>query len=305
MKFYFELQYKRFQRKLSEMGIQPYLGITLLIFAFIGFSIFLFQKSIYAEYIYGFLALSLMAGLGEKQRNDFLHLCYQKSSFYKIRLGENYLYILPFVTFLLIQQKFIVAAIIIILAGLMAFLPFQSKWSFSIPTPFSKYPFEFTKGFRRLFLIYPASYFLLYKSITVGNFNLGIFAIGVMIMIHLSYYFKPENKYFVWIFSSNPKTFLWKKIGTSLAYSSLAILPILILLGIGFPEEIFILAGMLLMNALLLSTIILAKYSAFPKEMSLPQWVLFALSIWFPPILIIAIIYFYSQSIKKLKEILQ
>ncbi|NPD86470.1 ABC transporter permease [Lentimicrobium sp. L6] len=305
MKFYFQIQYKRYYRKIAEMGIHPFLGMGIMLLALIFGTLFLFQKTIYANYIFGFIGLSIASGFNEKQRNEFLNLCFSKSKFYRIRLIENLLHISPFVLFLLYYQDFIMAISILILSLILVFVPLQNKWSVSLPSPFSRLPFEFTMGFRKLFLIYPMVYFLVYKSIGVGNFNLGIFAIGVLVITHMSYYFKPEHQYFVWIFAKNPKAFLWQKIKENLINSSLALLPILVLLSIYFPERYIILMGIFFMNALLMTTIILAKYSAYPKEINLPQMVLFGLSLWFPPILIIAIIYFYKQSLKNLNPILK
>ncbi len=304
MKFYFQIQYKRHYRRISEMGIHPFIGMGILAVAFILAAILLSQKTIYAEYIIGSLGLSMISGLNEKQRRDFLNLCFSTSKYTKIRLIENLIIISPFSIFLFVYQDYITAVSIIIISAIFVFIPFQNKWALTIPSPFSKYPFEFSMGFRKLFLVYPATYFFVYKAIEVGNFNLGIFAIGILVFTHISYYFKPEPSYYVWIFKNNPQGFLWKKTKESLFYSSFALLPILILLGIWFPDKYLILLGIFFLNALLMTTIILAKYSAFPNEISLPQMVLFGLSIWFPPILIIAIIYFYKQSLKNLKPFL-
>jgi len=305
MKFYFQILYKRQYRKIAEMGIHPALGVGIIAIASILIAIFLMQKTVYAHYIIGFLGLSVVASLNEKKRNDFLNLCFSKTKFLKIRLIENLLLISPFVIFLIFTEEYLIAGITLLLSEFFVFTHFNKKWSFHIPSPFSKYPFEFSIGFRKLFLIYPAVYFLVFKAIEVGNFNLGVFAIGLLIFTHISYYFKPEQKYFVWIFSRSPQGFLWHKTKEGLFFSSLTLLPILILLSIWFPEQYINLLGLLFLNALLISTMILAKYSAFPKEMSVPQMVLFGLSIWFPPILIIAIIYFYKQSLKNLNLLLK
>lgn len=305
MKFYFLIQYKRFHRKLSEMGMHPFLGILLLLAAFILGSVFIFQKTVYANFIYGFVGITFLGSYGDKSKTDFLKQCYSKSRYFRLRVLENMFVIFPFVIVLMIYQEFNISLVILLISLILAFIPLHKKGSLTIPTPFSSYPFEFAMGFRKLFLLYPAVLFLIYKSIEVRNFNLGVFAIGVLILLQMSYYFNPENKYYVWIFSDSPQKFLWRKVKESLVYSSLSLLPILILLGIWFQEQYLILLGALLLNTLLVVCIILAKYSAFPHEMSLPQIVLFAMSIWFPPILMIAIIYFYKQSIKNLKPILQ
>jgi hypothetical protein len=55
---------------------------------------------------------------------------------------------------------------------------------------------------------------------------------------------------------------------------------------------------------LFLWTVILAKYSAYPGEMNLPEGMIIAISIYFPPLLLAIIPFFYTKSIRKLKYIL-
>ena len=52
-------------------------------------------------------------------------------------------------------------------------------------------------------------------------------------------------------------------------------------------------------------TVILAKYSAYPNEINIPEGILFALCIYFPPLLIALIPFFYVKSIKKLNLLLK
>ncbi|MBK7030860.1 MAG: hypothetical protein IPH45_17355 [Bacteroidales bacterium] len=57
-----------------------------------------------------------------------------------------------------------------------SFTTHNSRWNFTIPTPFSKHPFEFAVGFRKTFLAWLFAYFLTIMAISVGNFNLGVFS---------------------------------------------------------------------------------------------------------------------------------
>ena len=54
-----------------------------------------------------------------------------------------------------------------------------------------------------------------------------------------------------------------------------------------------------------LLTVILAKYSAYPKKINLPQGILLALSLAMPPLLLVLVPFFYIQSKNRLKEILE
>ena len=103
MKEYFILQFKMLNRQITEWGIEPVIGYLVGIFAFIGISIKLFEKTQFAEYIYIALALSLVIKLNEINRNDFLKLCYSKTEYFKIRIVENLIVSIVFMTFLLLQ----------------------------------------------------------------------------------------------------------------------------------------------------------------------------------------------------------
>ncbi|MFB1041191.1 MAG: ABC transporter permease, partial [Polaribacter sp.] len=174
----------------------------------------------------------------------------------------------------------------------------------TIPTPFSKKPFEFTVGFRKTFYVFPIAYFLTYISVSVGNFNLGVFSMLLIGITCFSYHSKTENEYFVWNYNLSSKEFLLKKIKTCLTYFSVLSLPIIITLGISFFNQIDILIVFIFLSYAYLTAIIFAKYSSFPNEINMSQVILIGLSFIFPPILLIFIPLFYSQSIKKLNTIL-
>jgi hypothetical protein len=91
---------------------------------------------------------------------------------------------------------------------------------------------------------------------------------------------------------------------TCLTYFSILSLPIIITLGISFFNQIDILIVFIFLCYAYLTTIIFAKYSSFPNEMNMSKVILIGLSFMFPPILLIFIPLFYSQSIKKLNTIL-
>ena len=187
----------------------------------------------------------------------------------------------------------------------MSILNFSNSFNFTIPTPFSKKPFEFPVGFRKTFYIFPLAYFLTYQSILVGNFNLGAASMLLIAIVILTYYSKPENEFYVWAFNLSAKDFLINKIKTGLIYFTILSLPIIISLIIFFPNETTTLIVFLLLGYVYIITIILAKYSAYPNEMNLPEGMLIGMSLMFPPILLGIIPFFYSKSIKHLKPILE
>ena len=119
-----------------------------------------------------------------------------------------------------------------------------------------------------------------------------------------SYYSKTENDYFVWNYNLSSKEFLLEKTKTCLINFSLLSLPITLTLCIVFFNQIDILIVFILLCYAYLTTMIFAKYSSFPNQMNMSQGILIGFSFMFPPILLIFIPLFYSQSIKKLNIIL-
>ena len=304
MKDYLQIQFKILNRKIIEFGLPLLIGYTLVPLLFFFLSNYLFEKTEFAGYIYLFIAAAFVSKLSEQKRNDFLKSIFNKKNFLILRVIENIIYSLPFILFLAYKGLFIPLLLICLLSISIVLINLNVNLNYAIPTPFSKKPFEFVVGFRNTFFIFPIAYFLAYISITVENFNLGVFSMILIGITCLSYYSKVENEYFVWNFSMSPKEFLLEKLKTCLTYFSLLTLPILIALGIFFFNEIDLLIVFFLLCHVYLVTMVFAKYSAFPNEMSISQVILIAGSFIFPPILVVVIPLFYSQSIKKLNTIL-
>jgi len=211
----------------------------------------------------------------------------------------------PFVLFLGYQQQWLIGLGLVVIAGLMVRFHFNNQLNYTIPTPFYKYPFEFTVGFRTSIGMFLLAYFLTVMSIGVDNFNLGVFALLLIFLTSFSFYALPDSQFYVWIFSSTAKAFLLDKIKIALFYVTLLALPILLSLGYFFPEKMKLLLAFQGLGYIYLFTIILAKYAAFPRAMNLPETIFIVASVFFPPFLLFTIPFFYRQSIKKLSPILE
>ena len=305
MKFYFTLQFKMLNRQLSDFGLLPIIGYLLSILVFTGLSYILFHATEFASYIYILIAIGLVSKLSETRRNDFLKSYFSKKRYLQLRLLENLIVGIPFILFLICRNQFLSAVTILVTSGLIAFIDINNKFSFTIPTPFFRYPFEFVVGFRNTFFIFIGIYFLTFMAITVGNFNLGFFSILAVFIICMTFYSNPEREYYVWIFSINPNMFLFRKVKTAIIFSTLLTFPILLSMSFFFPEKIWIMLIFQCIGYFYLSTIILAKYSDFPNNMNFTQVILFALGCVFPPFLLILIPMFYSQSVYSLNKILK
>ncbi|MEZ4914191.1 MAG: hypothetical protein R2798_09085 [Chitinophagales bacterium] len=291
-------------RKLLDVGIPLWAAYAIVPIAFVLLSYYLFFKTEFAAYIYVFTALSFVAELSEPKRNDFLKSMFGSSDYAIVRMLENLFLSFPFLLFLAYKGLFLFVLVLGLLAIFMALFNFNTNTNFTIPTPFGKKPFEFAVGFRKTFFVFPIAYFFTIMSIYAGNFNLGIFSMIFIALICLFYYSNPENKYYIWNFSTTPKMFLFEKIKICFAYFTLLSLPILVLLPIFFFENTLILFGFFFLCQIYLTTIILAKYAAYPYEINFLQGILLAISLMFPPTLIGIIPFFYTKSVKNLKPIL-
>jgi hypothetical protein len=305
MKEYFKLLYRMTNRRFKDTGFEPLFAYLILTVGFVGLSIYLFHKTEFAEYIYVLSALTLIGKLSETRRTEFLKICFGDTKLKKIRVTENLICSLPFLIFLLYKQLFLSALLLFVLTTILALVNFRTTLNFTLWTPFSQRPFEFTTGFRNTFYLFFVAYALTVIAVSVNNFNLGVFAMLLVFATTLSYYTKPENEYYVWIYNVNAKEFLFSKIKTAILFSTSLALPIAIVIAIFYPQNIGILLLFFLVGWTFLISVIVSKYSAYPDEMNITQGILLALCIWFPPILVILIPYLFKKSENRLSSLLK
>ena len=305
MVHYFRLQLKMLNRYLAELGIPPWLVYLLGFFVFLGFPLFLFDRTGYAAYLYTLVALGFVSPLGERRRNDFLRSAFSDREYFGLRVLENTGIAFPFAVFLLVEKAWWISLGLLICSTVLAFVPVSRRWNRSLPSPFSRYPFEFSAGFRKTFLFYPLAYFLTFQAVSVGNFNLGVFSLLLVVLICVSYYTDPENKYYVWIYALPPEAFVLEKIKIALWCSTLACLPVTLAMVLAFPEQVVYLLLFQIAGYLFLIMILLGKYAAYPEKMNLPQAILIAMAVWFPPFLLGVIPFFFRQAVKRLKTVLE
>ena len=303
MKDYFILQLVMNNRKTKEAGFNPVLGYLLGLIVFVLLSEYIFHKTEFAKYLVILVCFSFQLKLSENRRTDFLMSTFGDKSKNKIRVLENSIVCIPFVSVLLFKNLFIEAVILFICSITIALFSFRTSLNFTIPTPFSKNPFEFSTGFRNTFFIFPLAYALTIIAINVDNFNLGIFSMLLISITTLSYYSKPEEEYYVWVYAETTKSFLKKKIIIATKNYILLTIPILIGLLIFYPIKFGLILLFLLIGVLFLWTIVLAKYSVFPDEIHLSLGFIIAFTLLFPPLILVIIPYFYTKSINNLKLI--
>ncbi len=304
LKHYFFLQSKRIYRLLQSTGIHPIIGGIFLLGLFIGVSYLLFQRIAYASYLYGLSAWSMVNLLGEIHRNEFLKNTYSKADCQKIRLLENLILVTPFVCVLVYQQAYFESLILYIIGGISSYFNEINRFRWVLSTPFYRFPFEFTSGFRRSYWVFGLCYALAVVSVNMGNFYMGAFSLILTLSTCWSFYAKPEPDFYVWIHAETPSSFLWKKMKIALFYGVMISLPLLLVLSLVFPEKTYILLIIEGAGMLYLMTILLGKYAYFPAEINISASVLLTMSLFFPPFLVFLIPYLYVRSKRNLVDFL-
>lgn len=305
MRDYFALQFRLVNRHLSDFGILSALGYLLMAIIFSGFTGYLFYVSSFASYVYALLALGFSSLLSEAGRTGFLKQHFSKQQFLIIRCVENSIVVLPFIIGLLIYQEWSLAVGVLIISGAFSFTSIEHKLNIVIPTPFYKYPFEFTIGFRKNYPVIILAGFLLVMAVLYGNANLGLFSVALVLLVCLVFYMQSETVYLVWIHALSPPQFLFHKVSLALLCATLLCMPFAAVMLIFFMDHAGYLALIYILGTIYLATAVLGKYAFFPAPMNVPQGLLMAFSFWFPPMLLFLLPYFYKRSIRQLKPVLQ
>ncbi len=305
MKVYFQIQWSIINRHIKEAGLNILLAWVVASISFIGLSIILFSQYEYAEYLYAVIPLFFSIRLGNFRRNEFLKICYGDLKFRLLRLLENLLISIPFLIILMINQSFMVSAVLVVIISAFTLFEWKSNFHFIIPTPFQKYPFEFILGFRRSFLAIAIIYAITIIAVKVDNFNLGLFSIGLSFLCSLSYYSFMEDEVYVWSHIKKPRGFLLKKIRVAAFCNSILYLPLIGLLSFFFYDNIHQILILYGLGMFFIIAIIFMKYSAFPNQAGLKESLVLTVTFYFPPIVLITFLYFYFQSLRSLSKVLK
>lgn len=302
---YFRLQFKLLNRRFKDLGFEPWLAYVLLLLTIVVVVHQSFERFSFAPYVFVALCMLLQVNLGNQKRIDFLKTTFTKQKFRGIRLMENASLALPFMIEFIVYQKWIALTILGFVTILLALVPIKISQQKTLPTPFSKQPFEFSVGFRSAFLLLVGCYILMGIGLYVDNFNLGMFSILALFVVCMGFYTQPEDEFYVWIHHHTTSMFLFSKVKTAIINVSLLSAPlVLILLGC-YPVNASYIALFVLILLVFMIAVVLAKYAAYPNEIQLVQVFFLGISILAPFLLLLFIPLFYSQATNRLKMYLK
>lgn len=293
LRHYFSWQFKLLSRSIKHFGLPPAVGYTLLVLLAFVLPALLWPEKSFFPWLYATVGLAATKPIRSDGRNEFLKICYSKRDFFFLRTTENLLIVLPFCIVLLIHKEFLIALGLFLIAFLLGFTAYWNRKRLNLPTlptPFSKKPFEFALGFRVSFPLVVFLYYVVLMAIIHDNFNLGIVTVYAILITCMGYYFQMEPEYYVWLHDATPKRFLFQKLKTASLFAfSMVVVPV-VALSVFFPKLIgFLMLGVLVGFLNLIITILL-KYTEFPKPFHLVDWLLLTVCV-ISPIFPIAIIF--------------
>ena len=300
---YFEFQFKRLIRMIKESGF-PVFMVILSLCALPFALIYVFALYTWLPFVWVFFSLAPLLRLSSVQRNRFLKKLYNRE-FRKLRLFENLAVALPFALGLLLSSNPCSAFFPFVIAVPLAFFNFKLPLAFVLPTPFSKTPFEFMIGWRKGWYAYFIVLLALAMAWTLDNVNFAFFAQGIAMFLAMANYFEPEPKYYIWINRCTPKQFLFKKILRGLLQAQYVGFLVLICFVLLFPKLALVAFFIQLVASIYLVALILAKYVAYPREMSFPEASELAIAMWFPPFLFYLIPSWFKKSCQNLQNLLK
>jgi len=206
---------------------------------------------------------------------------------------------------LIYQGELLISLVLFLLVFGMAFFNQRNTQNFVVPTPFYKRPYEFIVGFRKTYFAFILAIVLLVISIDVENFNLGIASLLIPFIVCMSFYSKSEPQFYVWIHSKTVQEFLAGKILTASLYALALSLPFAISLFTFYPHNFWIIAIFIIIGWLFIIMSLLGKYANYPSEMNVMQGFAVMFSVFFPPLTLLIIPFFYSKAKHNLASILR
>jgi len=290
LKYYYELQYKRIHRSLKYLGVEPFIAYPTLMFLWYWVSTVFFDEVLYANYLYVLISAIVVYGVTNPEHTKFLKQHFSILKYQKVLIFNNVLKAIPFVLFLLYKTYFIEVFLIFALMLLLSFVEKRNTVSIIVPTPFGKKPSEFVIGFRKTFWLFIGAYGLAIIAVVKDNFNLGIFSMISIFLVCSSYYMKQDSEH---------------KIVIAIRYSFMLTMPICIALCTFYIDQIDLVLLFLILGCMYLSMHILMKYAFQYEGVEVFQGIIGVLCFLFPPVLIIAIPYFYKKAIHNLDLLLK
>lgn len=300
---YFKLQVKILKRYIVEAGLPVFILYPALILLYTVLYQFVRLYPTWGAYLLVMANFQYLFSLSDFKRNDFLKTVFPKAVYYKVRILENVFISFGSLIILCLNGNYLIAVALLSFCILFIFTSAASIWKRSIPTPFTKKPFEFILGFRRTWLLLLLLYIISTIASTANNLNLILFCMFCICLCCIFYYQTPEPILVHWNQSRKATSFLHHKIGRAVAQLSLLLCPLLLLVAVCYPEELYKALIVWLLGIILIPFIISLKYAVFPRAINATEATVLSLCIIFHPLILAVIPYYYFKAVHNLKRL--
>lgn len=228
---YILLRLKQFARFYAFSGIHPLLGIpaTSVVFAFV--SALLYQKLPYAQWVYCAMTIAAVTELQHTATNSFLKQVHTRINFFKIKLPENLLLLIPFLLVMVYYKSWwaMIAAIAFVLPYSYYNTKLPKPRVRQLPTPYAGYAYEANFGFRAMFPAYLIYVALLIVGCVVQNVYVLMVPFFILLFCITVPYTEPEQPMYVWMHRMSAVSYMKNKWVTLFKNYIITFMPYLLL----------------------------------------------------------------------------
>lgn len=299
---YFNLQGKILKRYVVDAGFPAFVCYPAIIILYSFLYYLLTQSPTWGASLLFIANFQYLFSLSGFKRNEFLKSVFPITLYYQVRILENIVMSLGSLTIFVSTGNYLMAFALLMSCILFIFTSTISFWKRSIPTPFTKKPFEFIIGFRKSWLSLLLLYVVSIIAVGVGNLNLLLFCMFCICLCCTFYYQAPEPLLIHWQQNRKPAAFLRYKIRRGIIQLSLLVWPLFFLVAISFPTDLYKAFIVWLLGLTLIPFIISLKYAVFPRAISIPEGTIISLCLIFYPLIIAVVPYYYFKAVNNLKQ---
>lgn len=230
---YISLRLKQFARFYSFNGMHPLMGIPLTALLFVALSAYIYYRlpATYAAWVYCAVTIGAITELQNAKSNNFLKQLLSRPAFFKVKLPENLLILLPFVVMMCWQQSWLQLLVVVFFTIPYSF--YNSKLPRpqlkAINTPYRGYAYEANFGFRTVFFAYVLYALLLVVGCAVQNVYLLLVPFFLLLFFIQTIYTKMEAPMYIWVYRTTAGAFLRKKFNTLAINYGITFAPFLLL----------------------------------------------------------------------------
>lgn len=290
------------RRFLKEWGVPFWLFIIFLPLLFALLYVTVKQNSDYAPYAISYLGFSVLFSTGNRNRIHFLKTLFPSEQYLKVKLVEQSIVFTPLWTLCVLNGFWWTSLLLLLLFVLSFFRQGTEIFNRSMPTPFTRYPFEFIVVFRKMWFLYLLLYLIAIIGIWVSNYTLSLVMLALIYLTSMQAYDTIEPEEIVWNYNIGIQKFLFHKIKRGVWQITLLTFPLLIALCTFFWDQSLWIVLIWSSANLLLILLVLIKYAIYPRRINVMDSLVITFVAVLPFFIPFLYFYYYRKACEKLKE---